>query len=143
MSKYVITVICGRVDMLANVKVIALNVTGVALKFVLPSSYAVDVLRDSWDEAIGNIDVPIDVRINMLIDVLAVVGVLVGTIFRAVTDFSIIPLDGMNGKNALSAAMTALEVTISPSLEEISTFCCAALTCRSMAALDCGRVLQA
>ena len=71
-----IIVICGRVDMLANAKVIALDVTGIDLEFALPSSYAVDVLRDSWDEAIGNIDVSIDVRVNMLIDVLAV-GVLV------------------------------------------------------------------
>ena len=68
-----IIVICGRVDMLANVKVITLDVTGIDLEFALPS---VDVLPDSWDEAIGNIGVSIDVRVNMLIDVLAV-GVLV------------------------------------------------------------------
>ena len=43
----------------------------------------------------------------------------------------------------LAAAMTALELAISPSLEATLSFCCAALTCWPMADLNWDRVLQA
>ena len=80
-------------------------------EFALSPPYTVDVLVDSWAKSLGNIDVSIDVGVKMLIDVL-VSGVLVGTIFGVVTDFSIVAVDDVNGENVLSAAMNALEFTI-------------------------------
>ena len=129
------------VDMLANVTVIVLDVKAIDLEFALPPPYAVDLLADAWDdEAVGNIDV----SVKMLIDVL-VADEMAVTIFGVVSDFSIVVLGKDAGKdvNVLSAAMTALEFTISPSLEATLSFCCAALTCWPMADLGCDRVLQA
>ena len=75
----------------------------------------------------------------MLIDVLVAV-LMLGTIFGVVSDFSIVVLGDVD---VLAAAMTALEFTISPSLEETLSFCCAALTCWPMVALYGDRVVQA
>ena len=107
------------VDMLAKVKVIVLDATGIDLEFTLPPSYAVDVLVDSWAEAVvGNIDVSIDARVKMLIDVL-VSGALVGIIFGVVTDLRIVVFGDVD---VLAATMTALAFTNSTSLEETLTF---------------------
>ena len=93
-----------------------------------------------WYETVGNIDVSIDVLcVKMLIDVLVAVLIL-ETIFDVVTDFGIVVLRDVS---VLAAAMTALELTISPSLEATLSFSCAALTCWPIVALYGGRVLQA
>ena len=96
------------VDMFANVN-----------ELTLSPPYTVDVLVDSWAEAVvGNIDVSIDARVKMLIDVL-VSGALVGIIFGVVTDLRIVVFGDVD---VLAATMTALAFTNSTSLEETLNF---------------------
>ena len=46
-----------------------------SLEFAQPSSCAVDVLTDDWDEAFIGIDLSIDMRVDELIDMFANMGV--------------------------------------------------------------------
>ena len=41
----------------------------ISLELAKPSSYAVDVLADDWDEAFIGIDLSIDMRVDEVIDV--------------------------------------------------------------------------
>ena len=100
----------------------------------------VDVLTNFWTGAVVNSEGSIEVRLKRSIDVLA--GAVVGPIVGVVLDSIIIVLLGVGDENVLSAAMTALKFTLWASLEDTLPFCWAALTCRSMTALDCARVLQ-
>ena len=108
------------IDVLADVEIIMVGVIVIVLKFVLLVSYSVDFPSP---------DVAFKLFTDALTDVM--IGVLPGIDIDALTDLS---------SNAFAVTMTALEFTVSTSLEEFSR--CAAFDCRSLALLDCSRVLQ-